>query len=138
MKFFIDTANPEEIRKAYEMGVLDGVTTNPTLISKENMEFTPLVQEIFKVVQGLPVSLEVVSSKSEEMILEARRLAKFGVTGGDENMWDPAETPTGCSSPWGAGSTHAACSTARGSAISSSNFATPRTSGTAFAGPCYS
>jgi transaldolase len=44
MKFFIDTANPGEIRKAYEMGIIDGVTTNPTLISKENKEFTPLIK----------------------------------------------------------------------------------------------
>lgn len=78
MKFFIDTANPGEIRKAYEMGVLDGVTTNPTLISKENMDFNPLINEIFKIVDGLPVSLEVVGSTSDEMIVEGRRLAQFG------------------------------------------------------------
>ena len=61
MKFFIDTANPGEIRKAYEMGVIDGVTTNPTLISKENKEFTPLIREICEIIQGLPISLEVLS-----------------------------------------------------------------------------
>src|SRR5512136_1731032 len=78
MKFFIDTANPSEIRKAYEMGVIDGVTTNPTLISKENKEFTPLIREICEIIQGLPISLEVISLKAEGMIEEARTLAKLG------------------------------------------------------------
>lgn len=78
MKFFIDTANPDEIRKAYEMGVIDGVTTNPTLISKENKEFTPLIREICKIIQGLPISLEVLSLKAEGMIEEARNLAEIG------------------------------------------------------------
>lgn len=78
MKFFIDTGSPEEIRKAYEMGVIDGVTTNPTLISKENRGFDSLVKEICSIVQGLPVSLEVLGLKYEEMIREARTLAKIG------------------------------------------------------------
>ncbi len=78
MKFFIDTANPDEIRKAYEMGVLDGVTTNPTLVSKENKDFKSLIGEILDIIQGLPISLEVVSLKSEGMIEEAQGLAKFG------------------------------------------------------------
>jgi transaldolase len=78
MKFFIDTANPDEIRKAYEMGVLDGVTTNPTLISKENKDFKSLIGEILDIIQGLPISLEVLSLKSGGMIEEARSLAKFG------------------------------------------------------------
>ncbi len=78
MKFFIDTANPGEIRKAYEMGVIDGVTTNPTLISKENRDFSSLIEEICKIIQGLPISLEVISLKSEGMIEEARTLAKLG------------------------------------------------------------
>jgi transaldolase len=78
MKFFIDTANPGEIRRAYEMGVIDGVTTNPTLISKENMDFASLIGEICKIIQGLPISLEVISLKAEGMIEEARTLAKIG------------------------------------------------------------
>ena len=78
MKFFIDTANPGEIRKAYEMGVIDGVTTNPTLISKENRDFSSLIEEICKIIQGLPISLEVISLKAEGMIEEARTLAKLG------------------------------------------------------------
>jgi transaldolase len=78
MKFFIDTANPGEIRNAYEMGVIDGVTTNPTLISKENRDFLPLIREICEIIQGLPISLEVLSLKAEGMIEEARNLAEMG------------------------------------------------------------
>jgi len=78
MKFFIDTANPGEIQKAYDMGVIDGVTTNPTLISKENQDFSSLIEEICKIIQGLPISLEVVSLKAEGMIEEARNLARIG------------------------------------------------------------
>ena len=78
MKFFIDTANPDEIKRAYEMGVIDGVTTNPTLISKEKKDFESLIEEICKIVKGLPISLEVLSLHSEGMIEEARRLSKMG------------------------------------------------------------
>jgi len=78
MKFFIDTANPGEIRKAYDMGVIDGVTTNPTLISKENRDFTSLIKEICEIIQGLPISLEVIGLKAEGMIEEARNLAERG------------------------------------------------------------
>ena len=78
MKFFIDTANPGEIKKAYEMGVIDGVTTNPSLISKEKKEFEPLVQEICEIIRGLPISLEVISLNSEGMIEEAQALSKMG------------------------------------------------------------
>ena len=78
MKFFIDTANPGEIRKAFEMGVIDGVTTNPTLISKENKDFKSLVHEICDIIQDLPISLEVLGLTSSEMIEEARNLAKIG------------------------------------------------------------
>ncbi len=78
MNFFIDTANPGEIRKAYEMGVIDGVTTNPTLISKENKEFIPLIKEICQIIQGLPISLEVLSLEADRMIEEARNLAEMG------------------------------------------------------------
>ena len=78
MKFFIDTANPGEIKKAYEMGVIDGVTTNPTLISKENKNFDTLIEEICEIIQGLPISLEVLSLNSEGMIEEAQKLSKMG------------------------------------------------------------
>jgi transaldolase len=78
MKFFIDTANPDEIKAAYEMGVIDGVTTNPTLISKEKKDFESLIEEICKIIKGLPVSLEVLSLNSEGMIEEARRLSRMG------------------------------------------------------------
>lgn len=78
MKIFIDTANTDEIRKAYEMGVIDGVTTNPTLISKEGRPFESLIEEICGIVQGLPISLEVIGLKAEEMIEEAKRLSRIG------------------------------------------------------------
>jgi transaldolase len=78
MKFFIDTANPEEIRKAYDMGVIDGVTTNPTLISKEKKDFESLIEEICKIIKGLPISLEGVSLDSKGMIEEAQRLSNMG------------------------------------------------------------
>lgn len=78
MKIFIDTANPDEIRKAYEMGVIDGVTTNPTLISKEGKPFESLVREICSIIGQLPISLEVIGLKAEEMIEEAQKLSKIG------------------------------------------------------------
>ncbi len=78
MKFFIDTANPDEIKKAHEMGVIDGVTTNPTLIAKEKRDFDSLIQEICGIIGDLPISLEVIGLKADEMIEEARRLARMG------------------------------------------------------------
>ena len=76
MKFFIDTANIDEIRKANEMGLLDGVTTNPSLVSKEGREFKDLIKEICDIVKG-PVSAEVISTDSAGMIKEARELKKL-------------------------------------------------------------
>jgi transaldolase len=76
MKFFIDTANVEEIRKTNDLGLLDGVTTNPTLVSKEGREFKGLIEEICSIVDG-PVNAEVVSTDAEGMISEARDLAKL-------------------------------------------------------------
>ncbi|NLA74900.1 MAG: fructose-6-phosphate aldolase [Deltaproteobacteria bacterium] len=76
MKFFIDTANIEEIKKANELGLLDGVTTNPSLVAKEGREFTELLKEICSIVDG-PVSAEVVSIDAEGMVREARELAKI-------------------------------------------------------------
>ncbi len=76
MKFFIDTANLDEIREANEMGVLDGVTTNPTHISKEEGAFEQIVLEICELVDG-PVSAEVVSTEWRLMLQEARHLASI-------------------------------------------------------------
>ncbi len=76
MKFFIDTANIEEIKKAVSYGILDGVTTNPTLVSRENRDFKELISEICEIVDG-PVSAEVVSLNSEGMVKEAMELAKI-------------------------------------------------------------
>jgi transaldolase len=76
MKFFIDTANLEEIKKGLEMGMVDGVTTNPSLIAKENKPFEEIIAEICKLVDG-PVSAEVVSLEAEGMLVEAKKLAKI-------------------------------------------------------------
>jgi transaldolase len=76
MKIFIDTANIEEIKKAKELGVLDGVTTNPTLVSKENRDFVELIKEIAFLVDG-PISAEVVSLDYEGMLKEAKSLSKI-------------------------------------------------------------
>lgn len=77
MKFFIDTADINEIKAAMEMGLIDGVTTNPTLISKTGRPFLEVAKEIVETVPG-PVSLEVVSLDTQGMVDEARQLAKFG------------------------------------------------------------
>ncbi|MCE5313278.1 MAG: fructose-6-phosphate aldolase [Nitrospiraceae bacterium] len=74
MKFFIDTANVDEIRKAFELGVIDGVTTNPSLIAKEKRSPADIFNEICSIVDG-PISAEVIGLKSDEMIKEARDLA---------------------------------------------------------------
>jgi transaldolase len=76
MKIFIDTANIKEIREAIELGVIDGVTTNPTLISKENRPAEDLLKEICSLVSG-PVSAEAISLNAPEIIEEARKLAKI-------------------------------------------------------------
>jgi transaldolase len=76
MKFFIDTANVEEIRKANELGMVDGVTTNPTLAAKEGRPFEELILEICSIVGG-PVSAEVVSLDAGGMVSEAEKLASL-------------------------------------------------------------
>ncbi len=76
MKFFIDTASVKEIREAQAMGILDGVTTNPSLMSKETGEFREILKDICNTVNG-PVSAEVVSTRFEEMVEEGRSLAKI-------------------------------------------------------------
>ena len=77
MKIFLDSANLPSIRKYNEMGLIDGVTTNPTLLSKEKEDPADLMREIVRTVGG-PVSLEVVGTKTEEMVEEAHRLMKYG------------------------------------------------------------
>ncbi len=74
MKFFLDTGNIEEIKEGLSMGMVDGVTTNPSLVSKEKKDFDTVVREILAVVKG-PVSLEVISEHSSGMIEEGRQLA---------------------------------------------------------------
>jgi transaldolase len=76
MKFFIDTANLDEIKEAHAMGMVDGVTTNPSLIAKEGRVFEEVIQEICKIVDG-PISAEVISTEAEGMLREARELAKI-------------------------------------------------------------
>jgi len=77
MKFFIDTANVEEIKKGLEMGLVDGVTTNPTLLSKEKKNPDAVIGKILSVVDG-PVSLEVIATDTKGMCEEARKLASLG------------------------------------------------------------
>ncbi len=76
MKFFIDTADVKEIREAESLGVLDGVTTNPTLVSRTGRPFRETIEEICSIVKG-PVSAEVVSTKMDDMVKEARVLSKI-------------------------------------------------------------
>jgi transaldolase len=78
MKFFIDTANVEEIKKANDMGVICGVTTNPSLIAKEGRDFKQVIKEITSIVDG-PISGEVkaTTTQAEDMIKEAREIAKI-------------------------------------------------------------
>ncbi len=76
MKLFLDTANVKEIYEAANLGILDGVTTNPSLVVKEGRSFKEMLQEICKIVDG-PISAEVVSTEAEAMLKEGRELAKI-------------------------------------------------------------
>ena len=76
MKIFVDTANIEEIRKANDLGVICGVTTNPSLIAKEGRDFNEVIKEITSIVDG-PISGEVISMDCEGMLKEAREIAKI-------------------------------------------------------------
>jgi transaldolase len=76
MKFFIDTANINEIKEGLKMGMVDGVTTNPSLIAKEKRGFDEVVKEILEIVTG-PVSLEVISLEASGMVDEAKKLAEM-------------------------------------------------------------
>ena len=73
MKFFIDTANVEEIRAASDLGIISGVTTNPSLIAREGRDFVEVIREIATIVDG-PLSAEVISLKADEMVREAQEL----------------------------------------------------------------
>lgn len=76
MKFFLDTANIEEIKRINELGLVDGVTTNPTIISKEGRDFKEVITEICQIVDG-PVSAEVIGLDTETMLKEARDIATW-------------------------------------------------------------
>jgi transaldolase len=76
MKFFIDTANVDEIREAASFGMVDGVTTNPSLVAKEGKDFRELLNEIIEIVDG-PISAEVISTEKDGILKEARELAKI-------------------------------------------------------------
>jgi transaldolase len=77
MKIFLDTASIDSIKKFVDMGIVDGITTNPTLISREKGHPEDIMREIVKIVKG-PVNLEVVATKNEDMVEEGLRLRKFG------------------------------------------------------------
>ncbi len=76
MKLFIDTANVQDIREANDMGVICGVTTNPSLIAKEGRDFVEVVKEITTIVDG-PISAEVISLDADKMVEEAKPLAQI-------------------------------------------------------------
>ncbi|MEW6624618.1 MAG: fructose-6-phosphate aldolase [Bacillota bacterium] len=76
MKIFIDTANIQEVKEANDLGIISGVTTNPSLIAKEGRDFEQVVREICSIVDG-PISAEVISTKAEGMIEEARDLSRI-------------------------------------------------------------
>jgi transaldolase len=77
MKFFIDTANIQEIKEGIMLGMVDGVTTNPSLVAKEKKGFDKVIRDILDIVDG-PVSLEVISLDAGGMVREGRKLAKLG------------------------------------------------------------
>ncbi len=76
MKFFIDTADVQEIRQAHELGLVDGVTTNPSLIAKSGRKFKDVIKEITAIVDG-PISAEVISLEAKGMVKEAKELVKI-------------------------------------------------------------
>jgi len=76
MKIFIDTANIAQIRDASDMGIIDGVTTNPTLVARENRNFLELIKEICETVDG-PISVEAISQRCDEIVKEAKQLSKI-------------------------------------------------------------
>src|SRR6266511_4323612 len=82
VKIFLDTANIDEIREAASWGVLDGVTTNPTLVAKTGRKWSEVIQDILALVDG-PISLEVTTTQADEMIKQGRQLAKLDDMGQD-------------------------------------------------------
>ncbi len=76
MKFFLDTANIEDIKKYAQWGIVDGVTTNPSLVAKEGVDFKTRIQEIAKIVDG-PISAEVTEASADEMIAEGKEIARW-------------------------------------------------------------
>jgi transaldolase len=76
MKFFLDTADTDEIRDLAETGLVDGVTTNPSLVAKSGRDFTEVVKEICSIIEG-PVSAEVTATDTAQMVEEGRALAKI-------------------------------------------------------------
>src|SRR5262252_1407367 len=76
MKFFLDTANLDELKKGVALGIVDGVTTNPSLIAKEGNPIHDQIRKICEIVSG-PVSAEVVSTKADDMIAEGRDLSRI-------------------------------------------------------------
>ncbi|MFD1449057.1 fructose-6-phosphate aldolase [Oceanobacillus profundus] len=76
MEFYLDTANIEEIKRINRLGLVDGITTNPTIIAKENRDFEEIIREICSIVDG-PVSAEVIGLTVEEMVNEAREIATW-------------------------------------------------------------
>jgi transaldolase len=77
MEFFIDTANLEEIKRASEYGLVDGVTTNPSLVAREGRDFIEMITQISRLIPG-PISAEVIALEAEGMIEEAKKLAELG------------------------------------------------------------
>src|SRR2546422_1831256 len=76
VKIFLDTANIDEIREAASWGVLDGVTTNPTLVAKTGRKWSEVIQDILALIDG-PISLEVTTTQADDMIKQGRQLAKL-------------------------------------------------------------
>ena len=76
MRFFIDTANTDQIRETWDLGVIEGVTTNPSLVAKEGKDFNELLREIIAIVDG-PISAEVISLECQGMVAEAAKLAEL-------------------------------------------------------------
>src|SRR5437867_3095317 len=81
MKFFLDTANLEEIRTVHRWGILDGITTNPTLVSREGMDYRTVVREIASITSG-PISVETTSDKADEMIQQGKDYVTWAALAG--------------------------------------------------------
>lgn len=78
VRIFIDTANVDEIKQAFELGVIAGITTNPSLIAKEGRDFFETLKEIISIVGNIPISAEVVSLEADEMVEQGKKLAALG------------------------------------------------------------